>query len=184
VLLFMIQARCQQLFGYVPETISFEFHSLRVLSADQEEAIKSQKFERIMRLFDSKLVPTSKVIELMNAEKIFALDLDADETDDSVEPALGLPEGEALQPTDDDYQSEALNGAQVSSLVEIIAQITAGLIPKDSAAAIIKAAFPTFTDELIAKIISPIQESSTDADQTEGIENSRIFGLFKRQTKG
>jgi len=183
ILLFMIQSRCQQLFGYVPETISFEFHSLRVLSADQEEAIKSQKFDRIMRLFDSKLVPTSKVIELMNAEKIFALDLDADETDDSVEPALELPEGEA-QPKDDDYQSEALNGAQVTSLVEIIAQITAGMIPKESASAIIKAAFPTFTDELIAKIISPIQESSTDAQQPEGIENSRTFGLFKRQTKG
>jgi hypothetical protein len=119
----------------------------------------------------------------MNAEKIFALDLDADETDDSVEPAIDLPEGEA-QPKDDDYQSEALNGAQVTSLVEIIAQITAGMIPKESAAAIIKAAFPTFTDELIAKIISPIQESSTNAEQTEGIENSRTFGLFKRQTKG
>jgi phage-related protein (TIGR01555 family) len=86
VLLFMIQARCQQLFGYVPETISFEFRSLRVLSADQEENIKTQKFDRIMRLAESKLIPEIKVIELLNAEKIFALDLDANEIDYAMEP--------------------------------------------------------------------------------------------------
>lgn len=83
ILLFIIKARCQQLFGYIPETISFEFKSLRVLSQEQEENIKNAKFDRIMRLAESKLIPEQKVIELLNAERIFALDLDPNAVDDA-----------------------------------------------------------------------------------------------------
>ena len=153
VLLFIIKARCQQLFGYVPETISFEFQSLRVLSQEQEENIKTTKFDRIMRLAESKLIPETKVIELLNAEKIFALDLEENEVDDAVETFV---DGSAMSSNSEQIQDTALNGAQVGSLIEIIQQVTADIIPKESATAIIKAAFPSFDDHLIGKIISPV----------------------------
>lgn len=158
VLLFMVKARCQQLFGFVPESIQVEFHSLRILNAEQEEQIKNQKLDRIIRLSESRLIPSDKAIELINAEKIFALDLEADEAD-SITVAQPTPElsDEPTQPQPVDVQDTALNGAQVSSLVEIIQQVSSGVLPKDSAAGIIKAAFPNFNDELIQKIIKPVQ---------------------------
>jgi uncharacterized protein len=82
IVLFVIQCRCKQLFGDVPDTISFEYHPLRVMSAEQEEAIKDKKLDRIMRLKDAGLQSASKIVELINTEKIFPLDLDPDEVDD------------------------------------------------------------------------------------------------------
>jgi phage-related protein (TIGR01555 family) len=81
-LLFMIQARCKQLFGYVPDSISFEFKSLRVLSEEQEQTIKDKKLDRILRLKQEGLIPAQTAIGLINAEKIFALDLEENEVED------------------------------------------------------------------------------------------------------
>lgn len=92
IVLYVIKARCMQLFGHIPETISFEYHPLRVLSAEQEEAIKDRKLERIMRVKQEGLVTSSKAVELINAEKIFPLDLDKNEVDDNA-PAQEQTEG-------------------------------------------------------------------------------------------
>lgn len=44
----------------------------------------------------------------------------------------------------------AMNGAQVSSLVDVIAQVSAGLIPAEAATSVIVAAFPTISPESAA----------------------------------
>lgn len=79
ILLYMIQARCQQLFGYIPDTISIEFKPLRVLSAEQEEGIKDKKLDRVLRLKQEGIITSEMVVELVNNEKIFSLDLNANE---------------------------------------------------------------------------------------------------------
>jgi hypothetical protein len=112
-----------------------------------------------MRLLETRLIPEQKVVELLNAEKIFALDLDSEESD-SKGVDVGEGGSEGGHAIDEHFQKAALNGAQVASLIEVIQQISAGLIPKESAAAIIKAAFPTFDDVLISQIIKPISEQS------------------------
>jgi len=58
----------------------------------------------------------------------------------------------------------ALNGAQVTSLVEILSQVAAGAMPKDSAKAVIAASFPTLPQQLVAAIIDPILPGSVSAD--------------------
>jgi hypothetical protein len=84
ILVFMIQARCQQLFGYIPDTISIEYKPLRVLSAEQEEAIKDKKCDRVLKLKEQGIVTSEKVVELLNSEKIFTLDLDPNEVEDQL----------------------------------------------------------------------------------------------------
>lgn len=56
-----------------------------------------------------------------------------------------------------DVQAAALNGAQVTALLEVIAQVSAGIIPSEPAIALLVAAFPGVIDEVEArKIIGKI----------------------------
>lgn len=56
-----------------------------------------------------------------------------------------------------DVQAQALNGAQISSLVEVIQNVRDGVIPPESAAALLAAAFPTLDQATIDRIVSPIE---------------------------
>lgn len=58
-------------------------------------------------------------------------------------------------------QDTALNGAQVDSLRQIIADVSAGLLPKKSARALILAAFPGVSAEEVDAMLAPIVEGST-----------------------
>jgi SPP1 family phage portal protein len=59
-----------------------------------------------------------------------------------------------------DVQATALNGAQISSLVEIASLVASGKLPKESGMAIAKAAFPLMIDSEIEAIFSSIVEGS------------------------
>ena len=63
-----------------------------------------------------------------------------------------------------DIASLALNGAQVTSLVDVITQVGTGAMPKQTAMAVIQAAFPSLNDSLIGSIIDPIVPGSIAAD--------------------
>jgi hypothetical protein len=56
-----------------------------------------------------------------------------------------------------DVQSLALNGAQVTAMLEVVAGVAAGTIPPSSAKAILAAAFPTLSASAIAEIVDPIE---------------------------
>lgn len=49
IILQMIKIRCQQLFGNIPDDITITFKPLRILSAEQEENVKTQKFNRLLQ---------------------------------------------------------------------------------------------------------------------------------------
>lgn len=53
-------------------------------------------------------------------------------------------------------QNTALNGAQVSSLLQIIESVTSGILPKESAVSVIQASFPDIAIETINHILNPI----------------------------
>lgn len=59
--------------------------------------------------------------------------------------------------TAEDIQKLALNVAQVTSLLEIITNVASGMLPKEAAKAVIKAAFPSFSDEQVNAIVDPIE---------------------------
>jgi lambda family phage portal protein len=60
--------------------------------------------------------------------------------------------------------STALNGAQVTSLMEVVTQVGTGAMPKATAVAVITAAFPTMSMDTINAIIDPIEPGSVSAD--------------------
>lgn len=86
--------------------------------------------------------------------------------DDKPESDDGKPESETeettnetpeeTKPESENIQGEALNGAQVSSLLSITTQITEGLIPADTGRALISAAFPLLTVQQVENIIEPL----------------------------
>ena len=54
----------------------------------------------------------------------------------------------------------ALNGAQITSLVEILSTVTLGTLPVESARGIIQAAFPDFTTEQVNAILNPLVKNA------------------------
>jgi hypothetical protein len=59
-------------------------------------------------------------------------------------------------------QDAALNGAQIQSLVDIVAQVVAGTLPGESARAMIRAAFPTLGEDEINGIVGPAEKFKPD----------------------
>jgi hypothetical protein len=73
-------------------------------------------------------------------------------------------------PTSVDVASQAMNGAQIASLLEIIVQTTAKVLTIPSAKAITKASFPMLSQEQIDSIfdnLSPVQIDPTQVVQSE-----------------
>jgi phage gp29-like protein len=72
-----------------------------------------------------------------------------------------------------DVQSTALNGAQVTSLVDLAAEVAQGTLPIETARAIAAAAFPLVKKEEINRIFDPLsgfnpkEQSSTFADDVK-----------------
>ena len=54
-------------------------------------------------------------------------------------------------------QDTALNGAQVTSLVQVIEAVAAGTIPKETAKHLIRAAFPSISPETINGMVDPVE---------------------------
>ena len=67
-----------------------------------------------------------------------------------------------------DLAATALNGAQVTALLEVLNQIAAGTIDKDAAVALITAAFPTITEALASQMVN----GTNDIQPTGGTDNA------------
>ncbi len=99
--------------------------------------------------------------------------------------AIGVPQGAEIVENDlfeedvvingnvapsQDIASQALNGAQISSLLEIITQTTANVLTSTSAKAITKAAFPMLSDVEINNIFDNL--SSVNLQPTDVLQSS------------
>lgn len=80
---------------------------------------------------------------------------DGDEADSK--PAEASAKGKLGQAAGDDVQKQALNGAQITSMVEVVTSVATGVIPPSSAAAILAAAFPSLTPDQVSAIIDPVE---------------------------
>ena len=61
-----------------------------------------------------------------------------------------------------DVAGTALNGAQIASMVDILVQAATGVLPIDSAKGVMRASFPTLTDQQIEEIFSGIKAGAID----------------------
>jgi phage-related protein (TIGR01555 family) len=75
----LLNIACQKVLGYIPENITFDFKPLRIMTNQQESSIKTDALNRITQAVNSGLCPSDKAVELINTEKIFAIDLEEKE---------------------------------------------------------------------------------------------------------
>jgi hypothetical protein len=96
----ILEIKCQKLFGYVPDDLSVAFKPLRVLSSDQEETVKTQKFTRLQQALQAGYISLKEYREAANKGNLFDVILDTSNDDltgydaNVVEEGANNPDGE------------------------------------------------------------------------------------------
>ena len=75
-LLKLVKIRCMHLFGFVPSDLTISFKSLRVLPADMEETVKSQKFTRLLQARQAGEISSKEFKEGCNKDELFPIQVD------------------------------------------------------------------------------------------------------------
>lgn len=74
----VIELRCQQTFGFVPDDISIDFKPLRVMSAEQEENVKTLKFNRLLAAKTAGELDSKEFRNACNRDNLLSIQLDPD----------------------------------------------------------------------------------------------------------
>lgn len=78
------EIKCQKIFGFIPDDLSISFKPLRVLSAEQEENVKTQKFNRLLAARTAQEITTFEFREGLNKGNL--LDITLDNAGDTLNP--------------------------------------------------------------------------------------------------
>jgi phage-related protein (TIGR01555 family) len=98
----MVKLRCQQLFGYVPDDLTVSFKPLRILSSEQEENVKTQKFNRNLAAAQAGLMSPKEFKDACNKDQLLSISLDTSldtltaEDDDTAETEDDAPDAPAV----------------------------------------------------------------------------------------
>lgn len=91
-ILTMLKIICQRRFGYIPETIDFDWKPLRMQSSQEQSIIKNETLNRVITAFTNGLITSEKAAEIINNAKIF--DIDIPENDAlSLEDVMTISDG-------------------------------------------------------------------------------------------
>lgn len=75
-LLKMVKLRCKQKYGFIPDDLSISFKPLRILSAEQEESVKTSKFNRILQAAQTGFCTAKEFKEACNKDDLLPIQLD------------------------------------------------------------------------------------------------------------
>lgn len=76
----ILEVKCQQLFGMIPDDLSLEFAPLRVMSSEQEENVKTSKFTRVLQARQAGELTTEEFRSACNKSNLFDISLDPADT--------------------------------------------------------------------------------------------------------
>lgn len=140
----------------LPEGAHFEFRSLWQPTETDKATIATADAQSVAGLFSAGLVTESEAkAELRDAGRITGRWTNV--TDESIQaakaaetapplpeiPGTNLPSGQKPSGTDEPTPQEiSLNGAQVSSMVQIVTSVGQGQLPRESGIEMLRAAFP------------------------------------------
>ena len=116
----LVQIKCQKLFGFIPDDLEIAFKSLRVLSAVDEETVKTQKFTRLKAAKDTGDITTQEFRDACNKGNLLDIQLDTkldqlDSDDPQIEAVLsGENEEEDDTPGGDREDSESTSAKKNS----------------------------------------------------------------------
>lgn len=74
----MLEIKCQMMFGFIPSDLKIEFEPLRVLSAVDQETVKTQKFNRLRAAFEAGTITLEEYRDACNKGNLFDVTLDPD----------------------------------------------------------------------------------------------------------
>lgn len=106
-----IQIRCQQMFGFVPE-FTLQFPSLRVMTAKDEEEVKTSKQNRAMSLFNAGVMSVPSLEETLTKDGLLSVKLEKSPEFREQQLSAGggnyEPDAKAKKPTDDKRKENAI----------------------------------------------------------------------------
>lgn len=83
-LLRMVEIKCQRLFGFIPDDLKISFKPLREMTSEQEENVKTQKFNRVAQARAAGEITTFEFREACNKDELLPITLDT--TADTLNP--------------------------------------------------------------------------------------------------
>lgn len=69
----MLEIKCQKLFGFIPEDLQIDFKPLRVLSALDEETVKTAKFNRLMAASQVGKIGDEDLLDAINKDNLLGV---------------------------------------------------------------------------------------------------------------
>ena len=71
----VIELRCMQIFGYIPEDLEVEFNSMEVIPPMDEEAIKTQQLTRLQIALQDNIITPDQYKEAVNKAGLLPIDI-------------------------------------------------------------------------------------------------------------
>jgi len=81
----IIRLCCQKLFGFVPDTISIKWPSLRILSQKEEEDIKDKQFNRVMRAQQAGMISDIEAKKSINTANLLPITVEENDENYAVQ---------------------------------------------------------------------------------------------------
>lgn len=78
----VVQLRCLQLFGRQLPDLRIDWENLRLMPESEEQAIRNQKYDNALKLYDRQLLTKKEFVELLKKEKILDVDVKAENEDE------------------------------------------------------------------------------------------------------
>lgn len=128
-----------------------------VTSHDPAAQAQTNQIYHEMRAKSLKTIQQEIGLDVENETGNFRDEDDAHPAGSSLVAALPQSGDEGTGSAATSVQETGLNGAQIASLTEIIASVSAGTLPKASARAMIIAAFPLLDHGLVDQMLGPIR---------------------------
>lgn len=102
----MLEIKCQHLFGFIPDDLEINFKPLRVLSAVDEETVKTSQFNRLLAARQLMEISSKDFKDACNKANLLPVSIDTAEDDLSADTADLDDEEDPLKPADKDSGSD------------------------------------------------------------------------------
>jgi phage-related protein (TIGR01555 family) len=96
----MVEIKSQKMFGIVPEDLMISFKPLRVLSAVDEEAVKTAKFARLKEAAEAQLITPEQFVSAVNKGNLVDIQLESPEMLNPADPFDVGKESDLVDPED------------------------------------------------------------------------------------
>lgn len=104
----VVQLRCQKLFGFIPDDLQIQFQPLRMLNAEQQENVKTQKFNRLISARQGGEIDSQEFRNAVNRDDLLPNKLEARTIPDVVRYEEDVAsEGHGEQPETDKTYSRS-----------------------------------------------------------------------------